>query len=82
MKKYNSDFFQKFDGLKINDDQKTSITGGVAIGGGISHLAHGGDTRVTGDTDCTGDYISPDCGDGSSTGSDSTPTSSKDDGCY
>jgi hypothetical protein len=82
MKNLKSDLFQKFENQMIEENQTVSVTGGINVGGGVGVVVRGGDTRVTGDTDCTGDYISPDCGDGSSTNTDSTPTSSNDDGCY
>ena len=69
MKKLNSKLFSKFNEDTISTHQLSSIKGGL------------GNTRVTGDTDCTGDYVSPDCGDGSSSSRDSLPTDRSADSC-
>jgi hypothetical protein len=62
--------FQKFETNSVSKNRLSEITGGAA--------------SATGDTDCTGDAISPDCGDmqaGSSLYKDSHPTSLDSDSC-
>lgn len=76
MEKINSSLFMKFEDKKVKSNQTSTITGGINVGFGSAQMKN--DTRVTGDTDCTGDYMSPDCGDGGRV----VPTTSNDDSCY
>ena len=75
MEDVSSNLFKKFKGNQVSYEGMEKINGG---------LDSPTSSSKTGDNDCTGDAVTPDCGDmidASNVYKDSQPTSASDDSC-